>query len=93
MERPEISGIDEQNNSAEIAINEQQGPVDPAHIDAIRATVKAVVEVGSDPTTHPLRKGVIRKTAPEIAEIVDSTGQPVIDRVVLFSVTSMDGRE
>ena len=64
---------DEQNDPTDIAINEQQGPVDPAFIDAIRA--RTVVEDGSQPTTHPLRRGRIRAGS-EIAKIVDPAGQP-----------------
>lgn len=66
--------IGEQDDPAEVAIAEQQGSVDPAFIDAIRA----VVENASAPTTHPLRRGRIRiSTGSEVAVAVDpQLGQP-----------------
>lgn len=53
---------------------------------------KAHVEIGSDPKTHPLRKGGwILPTAEEIATVEDATGNLVIDPVVFRSVQEMDG--
>ena len=52
------------------------------------------VEVGSNPTTHPLRRSRIRiPTAFEIAATTDSTGNLVIDPVVFRSVSRMDAGE
>ena len=56
--RPEISGIEEQNDPADVAINEQQGPVSLAFIEDMIAR-RAVIEDGRGPSTHPLRKGRI----------------------------------
>lgn len=49
----------------------------PAGYDSGIAPDQEVVEVGSDPMTHPLRRGRIRiPAALEIAETVDPPGQP-----------------
>lgn len=68
MERElDISGIDEQNLPGAVAVNEQQVPVDDAFIEAMRVRDKAIVEVGSQPTTHPLVVSRTRKSI--IAEL------------------------
>lgn len=54
----------EQYDPTEVAIAEQQGYVELSHIAAIRA----VIEDGSKPSTHPLRKGRIRPAALEVVE-------------------------
>lgn len=48
---------------------------------------------GLNNSRFPERVGRTKPTALEIATTFDEEGQPVIDRVVLKSVGSMDGRE
>ncbi len=68
-------------------------PVNPDQ-RRVSSTPTGVVEVGSDPKTHPLRKGRTRiPTIYRIAQNRDSLGRFFRDPVILKSVSDMDGRE
>lgn len=99
--RSEISGLEEQYDPAEAAINEQQGPVDLTFIDTIRARSRAVIENGSQPTTHPL-VGNHRASGEFIFRVDPASGtallanaseKPSLDQVDLKSLTAMNGGE
>ncbi len=76
----------EQNDPAEFAIEEQQGPVNLAH----EAAIRAVVEDGRNPSTHPLNRGGWKApTGSEIAGITDQTKGPK-DWGLFKSVSGMD---
>ncbi len=75
-----------QYDPAEVAIVEQQGPVELAH----EAAIRAVVENASQPTTHPLRRGRIRLTAFEISQTTDQEGATRTDWSLFKSVSGMD---
>ncbi len=51
------------------------------------------VEVGSEPITHPLRKGRIRPTAFEISQTTNQEGRPITDWPLFKSVSGMDAGE
>lgn len=54
---------------------------------------KEKVEDGSNPSTHPMRRGGwLRPTLDELAQTIDGQGRPTIDWVVFRSAQEMDGR-
>ncbi len=83
-EREEIGG---QNDPAEFAVGEQQGPVDLAHEAGIRA--RSISEDGRNPSTHPLNRGGWKApTGSEIAGIDQVEGPK--DWALFRSVSGMD---